>query len=139
MLKDQMKQAMQMAYDICKSEKSQGVMIPDDDMAILLKYEGLKLIKLTLPKFKLSDVLYFPTIQHDLYRGMTQNTWVKIMLWATKSFNIKCNVTLASVASYRASPHDYKFIEPVIVIKSDIGTLAYKEEDAMFLELKEEF
>ncbi len=134
MLRDQMLEAMQMAYNICKSEKSHGIVIPDEDMAILLKYE-----ELTLPKFKLSDVLYFPTIQHEAYKGMSQNTWVKIMLWSTKTFNIKCNVTLAAVASYRGSPHDYKFIEPVVVTKSDIGTLAYKEEDAMFNELKEEF
>lgn len=132
------KEAMQISYDICKASKAGGIVIPNEDMAILLKYEGLSLIKLTLPKLKLAEVLYYPTMQHKAFKGITQDTWVKIMLWATKSFNIKCGLTLASAASYRNSPHRYGFIEPVIVTKSDIGTLGYNEECKLFDEFKGE-
>ena len=138
MFRERFKEAMQISYDICKASKSNGVIIPDDDMKVLLKYEDLNLIKLTIPKVKLAVVLYYPTIQNEAFKGITQDTWVKIMLWATKSFGIKCNLTLASAASYRSSPHRYGFIEPVIVPKSDIGNLGYQEECDLFDELKKE-
>ena len=126
------KEAMQISYDICKASKVGGVVIPDEDMSVLLQYEALGLVKLTLPKVKLAEVLYYPTMQHQAFKGITQDTWVKIMLWATKSFNIKCGLTIASAASYRNSPHRYGFIEPVIVTKSDIGNLGYQEECDLF-------
>lgn len=135
---DRFKAAMQLSYDTCKALKASGVVIPDADMKILLEYEQLKLIKLTMPKIKLAPELYYPTIQHKYFRGITQDSWVKIILWATKSFNIRCNLTLASASSYRSSPHKYNFIEPVIVPKSDIGKLGYEEECELFNQYKEE-
>ena len=137
--RDRFKSAMQLAYDICKATKAGGIDIPKEDMDMLLKYEKLNVIKLTLPKIKLSTVLYYPTMQDPLFKGITQDTWVKIMLWSTKAFNIKCNITIASASSYRTSPHRYGFIEPLIVAKSDIGTLGFKEETELFEELKKEF
>ena len=131
--------AMQLTWDICKASKVGGIVIPDEDMAVLLKYENLKVIKLTLPKIKLSTTLYFPTIQSELFKGITQDTWVRIMLWATKAWGIPCNLTMASASSYRSSPHRYGFIEPVIVTKSDIGLLAYKDECELLDTLKKEF
>ena len=136
--RNRFKSAMQLAYDICKATKAGGIDIPKEDMDLLLKYEKLNVIKLTLPKIKLSTVLYYPTMQDPLFKGITQDTWVKIMLWATKSFNIKCGLTIASAASYRNSPHRYGFIEPVIVTKSDIGNLGYQEECDLFDTLKGE-
>ena len=138
MFRERFEEAMQVSYDTCKAIKAGGVIIPDEDMKVLIQYEQLKLIKLTLPKVKLAEALYYPTIQHEAFKGITQDTWVKIMLWATRAFNIKCNLTLASAASYRSSPHRYGFIEPVIVTKSDIGNLGYQEECDLFDELKKE-
>ena len=132
------KSAMQLSYDICKASKAGGVIIPDEDMVTLLKYEKLGLIKLTLPKLKLASMLYYPTIQHKAFKGITQDTWVKVMLWATKSFNIPCGLTIASAASYRSSPHRYGFIEPVVVTKNDIGLLGFEDECNLFDTFKKE-
>jgi len=129
---ERFKAAMQLAYNICKSSKAGGVVIPDEDMEVILKYEQLGLVKMTLPKFKITQELYYPTIQAAEFKGITQDSWVKILLWATKCFNIKCNLTLASAAAYRNSPHRYGFIEPVVVTKGDIGNLGYKEECELF-------
>jgi len=137
--KDRFRAAMQLSYDICKNIKAGGIVIPDEEMKVLIKYEQLKLIKLTLPKVKLAEELYYPTMQDSSFKGITQDTWVKIMLWATSEFNIKCSLTIASAASYRNSPHRYGFIEPVIVTKSDVGKAAYDEETELFDTLKEEF
>lgn len=136
LFEERFSQAMSLAWDICKSSKAGGIVIPKEDMAVLLKYENLGIVKLTMPKFKLATVLYYPTMQHELFRGITQDTWVRIMLWATKAWNIKCNLTIASASSYKNSPHRYGFIEPVIVTKSDVGLLAYQDECDLFDTLK---
>ena len=137
-VKEQLREAMQMSYDICKREKANGVIIPDEDMKTLVRYEQLKLIKLTLPKVKLTEKLYYPTIQAACFKGITQDTWVKVMLWATKQFGIKCSITLASVASYRSSPHRYNFIEPVIITATEAGKIQKDLEAHYLSELKKE-
>lgn len=135
---DRVKQAMELAYNICKEAKSGGVIIPKEDMEVLLKYEKLSLIKMTLPKFKLSETLYYVTIQDPLYKNLSQNLWVDILLWATKCWNIKCNVGINSASAYRSSPHRYNFIEPVVIPIGDIGKLGRDEEIALFNQYKEE-
>ncbi len=137
--KDRVREAMKIAWNICKQAKSGGANISEEDMLVLLKYENLGIIKMTLPKFKLAEVLYYPTIQHKAFKNLSQNFWVDVMLWATKAHNIKCNVGLNSVAAYRSSPHRYNFIEPVVVPVSDIGKLGRDEEIELFNLLKEEF
>ena len=139
MFKDRVKAAMQLAWDICKASKSSGVLIPDEDMKVLVKYEELGLIKLTMPKMKLAPTLYYPTIQAKEFKNLSQNLWVDIMLWATKEHNITCNVGLNSVSAYRSSPHRYNFIEPVVIPVNDIGKLGREEEIECFKELKGEF
>lgn len=138
LVEEQLREAMQMSLDICSREKANGIIIPEEDMKVLVQYEQLKLIKLTLPKVKLAEKLYYPTIQAACFKGITQDTWVKVMLWATKVYGIKCSITLASVASYRSSPHRYNFIEPVVVTATEAGKVQ-KDLEAQYLsELKKE-
>ncbi len=126
--------AMEYSLNVCKNLKSGNVDIPDKDMAIIVKYEKLGLVKLTLPRVNLSKDIYYPTIQSNHFKGITQDSWVKIILWATKAYGIKCNLTIASANSYRTSPHRYNFIEPVVVKKQDVGTLLFNEEMEIFEE-----
>lgn len=133
------KAAMALAWGICKASKSGGIVISDEEMAVLVKYESLGIVKMALPKMKLAPELYYPTIQDPLYKNLTQDFWVDVMLWATKSHGIKCNVGINSAAAYRSSPHRYNFIEPVVVAMTDVGKLGRDEEIALFKEFKEEF
>lgn len=111
--------------------------IPAEDLATILKYEKLGLVKVINKKPGMQDGIYYPIIQSEALKHFSYSFYIMLVHKICQKYGVKTGLTINSVREYVNRPYQYGFIEPVVVPDSSLGKEMVAEELALLKELFE--
>ena len=139
---DMIKAGHEAALTVCREYTQGDVVISSSDMAIISKYIRLGAIEFVGKKIKVSQGIYFPLIQNEVFSGLTKDTWLKIVRHAMGVYNIESNLSINSVNTYVSSPWKYNLETARLITPMALGgkhSSLYKEEVDAWEQVKEEY
>lgn len=95
------------------SFSKKGFNIPDDEMAVLIKWYHKDAISFKSNGYTLQADLYGPCLEDTLWREVYMMTWLKVFKTLCVKHGVKCGISRNSLLEYKANGGKYK-IYPVI-------------------------
>jgi hypothetical protein len=127
------------ALSICETYAHGKGEIKPEHIEIIAQYVKEGILEFKKPKINKTKGIYYPCLQSEAFKGLTKNTWLKVVRHAMDVYDIDSGLSLNSVASYTTSAWRYG-IEPVrLLTPTDLGGIhssLYKEECDAWEEIK---